>query len=91
MEHGFFEGCPQRDHNVVHGRSKDGVSHIAECCARLLDRLLATPRGRARLESCEVRVVRAISDMAKPTTTRHDATAAIHSLEPRSDGHDDGA
>ena len=46
VEHGFLQGCPQRDHNVAHGRSQDGMSHAAECRASLLDKAGDLRRAR---------------------------------------------
>ena len=49
-KHGFTEGCPQCDHNAVHRKSKAGLSHNQACRKRILEALMDTPEGRARLE-----------------------------------------
>ena len=52
-EHGFTEGCAQCMHNELHGKSRDGMSHIPKCRQRILEKPLETLHGRARLEAYE--------------------------------------
>ena len=46
----------------MHKKSKAGLSHSGPCRARLLEALMDTPEGRARLEAYEERVDQAIAD-----------------------------
>ena len=62
VKHGFTEGFPQCDHNAIHKKSKPGVSHTKTCRERMLETLMGTPEGRARLEAYEEKVDQAIAD-----------------------------
>ena len=62
VKHGFTEGCPQCDYNTVHKKSKAGISHTNACRKRMLEALMDTPQGRARLEAYEEKVDQAIAD-----------------------------
>ena len=62
VKHGFTDGCPQCAYNAAHKKSKAGVSHTTACRKRMLEALMDTPEGRARLEAYEEKVDQAIAD-----------------------------
>ena len=93
VEHGFAEGSTQCERNEVFSKSKDGLSHSTACRARLLEAFMTDPKGHARFEAYEERVDRALKERKDTDlyTTRHDATAGNHGLQPRPDGFNDRA
>ena len=74
MEHGFAEGCERCLHNESYGKSKDGMSHIPKCRERILEKLMGTLHGRARLEAYEGRVDQALGDRNNIPTTNTTST-----------------
>ena len=80
-EHGFIEGCAQCIHNELYGRSRDGMSHIPKCRERILEKLLETLHGRARLEAYEGRVDQAFKDR-KNIPTANTTTSARETPAP---------
>ena len=81
VTHGFTEGCQQCDHNAISKKSKAGLTHTAACRTRMLEALMSTPEGRARLEVCEGKVDRALADRIEK-----DDKPASEEVQPRPPG-----
>ncbi len=61
-EHGFTEHCRQCDHIKAFGERKGGLPHSEACRARIVESMLATPRGAARVQDAETRIDRALAE-----------------------------
>lgn len=83
-DYGFTEGCPQCEHIRQFSETRPGLNHWEKCRQRIIDAMVATPEGNARIEKYEDRVNRAIAARGPPesTTTTAAESATRETTEP---------
>ena len=91
QEYGFSEGCMQCDHIRRYNETKPGLQHMESCRKRIVDAMISTPEGKARIDEHEDRVNRAIAargprdcETQEATTTRRvtfDTRVQTHDVE----------
>jgi len=59
---GYTTGCAQCDHILAYGRARPGSQHNDRCRARVMAELSKSPEGQRRLQDCEDRINRALSE-----------------------------
>ncbi len=93
-EHGFTEHCRQCDHVKAFGERKGGLPHSEACRARIVESMLATPRGAARVQDAETRINRALVEQVAagsavlPATPADIANDAAEAAEEASEAAD---
>ncbi len=85
-KHGYNEQCPQCKYIRRHGKARAGGFHSEQCRQQLIDKLMQSDEGRARLQGQEERNAQAQEENAArgperptPTPVQHDHAGA----EPR--------
>ena len=61
-EYKLTEGCPQCEHVKQFGESKPGLAHTEACRKRILEAMVQSTAGQARLEKHEEKIDRAIAE-----------------------------
>ena len=81
QEYGYSEGCMQCDHIRRYGETKPGLTHMETCRQRIVEAMINTPEGKARIDQHEDRVNKAIAargpQEATAATPPEDATRRV--------------
>ena len=75
QRHGYTEACPQCRYVEQYHRTNDKLEHTEMCRARLIDRIMTTPGGRARLEAHEKEIDKYLAERVEEGDTSRDREA----------------